>query len=59
VRYTDDDKDLTVAAAPVNNVSISDDHVSWDVSAMYDVTQDFSVYRARRRWLSRPVHPGP
>ncbi len=44
VRYTDDDKDLTVAAAPVNNVSISDDHVSWDVSAMYDVTQDFSVF---------------
>ena len=44
VRYTDDDKDLTVAAAPVNNVSISDDHVSWDVSAMYDVTPDFSVF---------------
>ena len=44
VRYTDDDKDLTVAAAPVNNVSISDDHVSWDVSAMYDITPDFSVF---------------
>lgn len=44
VRYTDDDKDLTVAAAPVNNVSVSDDHVSWDLSAMYDITQDFSVF---------------
>ena len=44
VRYTEDDKDLTVAAAPINNVSISDDHVSWDVSAMYDITPDVSVY---------------
>lgn len=44
VRYTEDDKDLTVPAAPANNVSISDDHVSWDVSAMYDITPDFSVY---------------
>ncbi len=44
LRYTEDEKDLTVAAAPVNNVSISDDHVSWDVSAMYDITPDFSVY---------------
>ncbi len=44
LRYTEDEKDLTVAAAPINNVSISDDHVSWDVSAMYDITPDFSVY---------------
>jgi iron complex outermembrane receptor protein len=44
VRYTEDEKDLTVAAAPINNVSISDEHVSWDVSAMYDITPDFSVY---------------
>jgi iron complex outermembrane receptor protein len=44
LRYTDDDKDLTVAGAPANNRSVSDDHVSWDVSAMYDVTPDFSVY---------------
>ena len=44
IRYTEDDKDLTVAAAPINNVSISDDHVSWDLSAMYDLTPDFSVF---------------
>ncbi|MDP3495953.1 MAG: TonB-dependent receptor [Hyphomonadaceae bacterium] len=44
VRYTDDDKDLTVAAAPINNVSISDSHVSWDLSAMYDITPDVSVF---------------
>ena len=44
VRYTEDDKDLTVAAAPVNNRSITDDHVSWDLSAMYAVNDDVSVY---------------
>jgi iron complex outermembrane recepter protein len=44
VRYTDDEKDLTVAAAPANNVRISDDHFSWDLSAMYDVTPDVSVF---------------
>ena len=44
VRYTEDDKDLTVAAAPANNRSVSDDHVSWDLSAMYAVNDDFSVY---------------
>ncbi|HEX5008529.1 MAG TPA: TonB-dependent receptor, partial [Hyphomonadaceae bacterium] len=44
LRYTDDDKDLTVAGAPANNRSVSDDHLSWDISAMYDITPDFSVY---------------
>ena len=44
VRYTDDDKDLTVAANPANNVSISDSHVSWDLSAMYAISPDVSVY---------------
>jgi iron complex outermembrane recepter protein len=44
LRYTDDEKDFTVAAAPANNRTISDDHVSWDLSAMYALTDDFSVY---------------
>ena len=44
VRYTEDDKDLTVAAAPANNRSITDDHVSWDLSAMYALNDDVSVY---------------
>ena len=44
VRYTDDDKDFSVVNAPANNRSVSDDHVSWDLSAMYDLTPDFSVY---------------
>ena len=44
LRYTDDDKDFSVAAAPSNNISISDEHVSWDLSAMYALNDDLSVY---------------
>jgi iron complex outermembrane recepter protein len=44
VRYTNDDKDLTVLGAPANNRAVSDNHVSWDISGMYDVTSDFSFY---------------
>jgi iron complex outermembrane receptor protein len=44
LRYTDDDKDFSVAAAPSNNISISDEHVSWDLSAMYALNDDMSVY---------------
>ncbi|HPI49872.1 MAG TPA: TonB-dependent receptor [Hyphomonadaceae bacterium] len=52
LRYTDDEKDLTVLNAPISNpnvadgdtVNISDDHISWDISAMYDISPDFSVF---------------
>ncbi len=44
LRYTDDDKDLTVLGAPASNRSVSDDHVSWDVAAMYDVNDDVSLF---------------
>ena len=44
LRYTNDDKDFSVAAAPSNNISISDEHVSWDLSAMYALNDDLSVY---------------
>jgi len=44
VRYTDDDKDLAVLGSPAQSRSISDDHVSWELSGLYDVTDDFSVY---------------
>jgi outer membrane receptor protein involved in Fe transport len=43
-RYTDDDKDVVVPAAPANNRSVSDDHVSWEASLMYDLTPGVSVY---------------
>lgn len=44
LRYTEDDKDVTVQGQPLLNRSISDDHVSWDLSAMYALTDDVSVY---------------
>ena len=44
LRYTEDEKDLTVLGAPANNRDISDDHVSWDLSGMYTLTPDVSVY---------------
>lgn len=44
LRYTEDEKDLSVLGAPANNRNISDDHVSWDLSGMYALTPDFSVY---------------
>ncbi len=44
LRYTKDEKDLTVLGATANNRNISDDHVSWDLSGMYALTPDVSVY---------------
>ena len=44
LRYTDDSKDFNVPGNPANNRSISDEHVSWDLSAMYDLTSDFALY---------------
>ena len=44
LRYTEDEKDLTVLGAPANNRDTSDDHVSWDLSGMYALTPDISVY---------------
>jgi iron complex outermembrane receptor protein len=43
-RYTEDDKDFSALGAPANSRSISDDHVSWDLSAMYALNDDVSVY---------------
>ncbi|HVY90575.1 MAG TPA: TonB-dependent receptor, partial [Hyphomonadaceae bacterium] len=44
VRYTNDDKDFHHPGVPADTRSISGDHVSWDVSAMYKLTPDVSVY---------------
>ena len=44
LRYTDDQKDFAVPGNPANNRSISDEHVSWDLSAMYALNDDLSVY---------------
>lgn len=46
VRYTEDEKDLVgvVTPAPVTPVSVSDEHVSWDLSAVYEVNPDLNLY---------------
>lgn len=45
IRYTEDDKTFTVpGGSPLNDRAVSDNRISWDVSAMYDVTDDFSLY---------------
>ncbi len=45
VRYTEDDKTFSVVGgSPLNDRAVSDERVSWDVSAMYDVTDEFSLF---------------
>ena len=54
VRYTDDEKDyrvqqygqlwLDIGIPPVSPISVSDDEVSWEVSANYAMTDDSSLY---------------
>jgi iron complex outermembrane receptor protein len=49
VRYTEDEKDFTAVTAPLYAVkpapvSVSDEQVSWDLSARYAVTEDVNLY---------------
>jgi outer membrane receptor protein involved in Fe transport len=44
LRYTDDEKTLTVDANGALNREIEDDHISWDVSGMYNITDSISTY---------------
>ncbi|GAM97484.1 tonB-dependent receptor [alpha proteobacterium U9-1i] len=46
VRYTSDEKDLVgvVTAFPVAPVNVSDERVSWDLSATYAATPDVNLY---------------
>ena len=46
-RYTDDEKDLSGTGPiglPIESVSVSDEQVSWDLSALYEVNDQFNVY---------------
>jgi len=45
-RYTDDDKDLTVQVSPIPTApqTVSDEQVSWDLSALYEVNDTLNVY---------------
>lgn len=47
VRWTEDEKDLTAAnnpGAPVPPTEVSDSQVSWDLSALFKVSDDFNIY---------------
>lgn len=46
VRYTDDDKDMSTGVTPFPQppVSVSDEQVSWDLSLMYSLNDDWNVY---------------
>ena len=48
-RYTDDDKDLSSASRPDRRPdrprqTVADDQVSWDLAALYEVSDDLNVY---------------
>ncbi|MDP1631940.1 MAG: TonB-dependent receptor [Caulobacter sp.] len=46
LRYTSDDKDLSVVSSPnvVAPVSVSDESVSWDISALYEVQPNVNLF---------------
>jgi iron complex outermembrane receptor protein len=45
LRYTDDEKDFTVPGGnPADDRHVEDDRLSWDLSAMFDVSEDASLY---------------
>ena len=44
VRYTNDSKDFRALGNPSATRSVEDDHVSWELSGMYKVTEGFGVY---------------
>jgi outer membrane receptor protein involved in Fe transport len=46
-RYTDDEKELAAFNAPLFPIepqTVSDDQVSWDLSALYEISESFNVY---------------
>jgi len=61
VRWTDDDKDMTVLSNPygvIAPVSVSDSQASWDLSAFYTLTDDVSVYAKVARGFRGPSIQG-
>ena len=45
-RYTDDEKDLTIDVAPIPSPpqNVQDDQISWDLSALYEVSDNLNIY---------------
>ncbi|KQZ03274.1 TonB-dependent receptor [Caulobacter sp. Root1455] len=58
LRYTDDDKSMTVVGSTAPKVSVQDSKVSWDLSAFYDVADDFSLYARAAHGFRGPTIQG-
>jgi iron complex outermembrane receptor protein len=61
LRYTDDDKDLSGSGptgASIAPVSVADEQVSWDVSALFKVNDDFNVYARLANGFRAPTIQG-
>ncbi len=62
VRYTEDDRSFEALVLPplvtVNPTSVEDDDFSWDVSALYRVTDDFNLYGRVARGFRGPTIQG-
>jgi iron complex outermembrane recepter protein len=61
LRYTDDDKDLYGSGptgAPIAPVSVSDEQISWDVSGLFEVNEDFNVYARLANGFRAPTIQG-
>ncbi len=61
VRYTDDDKDLSGSdpvGGPIAPVSVADEQVSWDLSALFRVSDDFNVYGRLANGFRAPTIQG-
>jgi len=61
VRYTDDDKDLSGSGptgGPIAPVSVADEQVSWDLSALFKVSEDFNVYGRLANGFRAPTIQG-
>jgi len=57
LRYTSDEKDLSVpvSVVPQAPVNVSDEQVSWDISAIYDVNDEVSVFARVARGFRGPT----
>lgn len=62
VRYTEDDRTLDAVLLPplvtVNPTSVEDEDVSWDVSALYNLTDGLNIYARVARGFRGPTIQG-
>jgi outer membrane receptor protein involved in Fe transport len=60
LRYTSDEKDFTalVAPLPTDPVNVSDEELSWDLSGLYAVNEDLSLYARVARGFRGPSIQG-